>query len=69
VNQQLAAFGGGATTLVADFTSTVFCGSSGIRELVLARNRALAGGVVFGAVIPGSPLLACLTRTGWLVTC
>jgi hypothetical protein len=53
VNQQLAAaFDGGATTVIADFTSTVFCDSSGIRELVLARNRALAGDTVFGAVIP-----------------
>jgi anti-sigma B factor antagonist len=65
VNQQLAAaFDGGATTVIADFTSTVFCDSSGIRELVLARNRALAGGAVFRAVIPDNRLLTYLTRTG-----
>jgi anti-sigma B factor antagonist len=65
VNQRLAAaFADGASTVIADFTPTVFCDSSGIRELVLARKRALAGGAVFQAVIPDDRLLTYLTRTG-----
>ena len=52
VNQQLAAaFARGAGVVIADFTPTVFCDSSGIREIVLARQRAAAAGAVLRVVI------------------
>ncbi|MBO0819172.1 MAG: hypothetical protein J2P30_28885 [Actinobacteria bacterium] len=66
-----AAFGGGATTLIAHFTHGVLR-LLRIREFVLACNRALAGGAVFQAVIPDSRLQTYLTRTevaGYLLIC
>ena len=49
-----AAFGPGAGAVVADMSGTRFCDSSGVRELVLAHQRARASGTSFRVVVgPG----------------
>lgn len=47
-------FTAGATVVVADLTSTVFCDSSGLRSLLMAQRRAAADGAQLRlAVAPG----------------
>jgi anti-sigma B factor antagonist len=38
-----AAFGPGVAVVIADMSRTAFCGSAGIRQLLLAHDRAVAG--------------------------
>jgi anti-sigma B factor antagonist len=50
-------FTAGATVVVADLTSTVFCDSSGLRSLLRAQRRAAADGAQLRlAVAPGGPV-------------
>ena len=50
-------FAAGATVVVADLTSTVFCDSSGLRTLLRAQRRAVADGAQLRlAISPGGPV-------------
>jgi hypothetical protein len=65
VNQRLAAaFADGASTVIADFTPTVFCDSSGDPGTCAGPQTRPGGRAVFQAVIPDDRLLTYLTRTG-----
>jgi anti-anti-sigma factor len=64
VRRELAgALGAGAATVVVDLTSTTFCDTAGVREMVWAYKAALAGGIRFGVVVPGR-LMPQFTWTG-----
>jgi anti-sigma B factor antagonist len=63
--QQLcAAFAPGVTIVIADMTSTVFCDSSGISQLVLAHHCAAARRGQLRLVVPQAQVLGVLTVTG-----
>jgi anti-sigma B factor antagonist len=65
VGQQLcAAFAPGVTIVIADMTSTVFCDSSGISQLVLAHHCAAAHHAQLRLVVPHDQVLGVLTVTG-----
>jgi anti-sigma B factor antagonist len=65
VGQQLcAAFAPGVTIVIADMTSTVFCDSSGISQLVLAHHCAAARRGQLRLVVPQAQVLGVLTVTG-----
>src|SRR5438874_12076454 len=58
VGEQLcAAFAPGVTVVIADLGSTVFCGTSGARQLVLARNRAVASKFALRVVFESAGVL------------
>lgn len=59
-----SAFASGAATVIADMTATTFCDSSGARELVLAHNKAAAGGVELQIVMPSAHFLRIFQLTG-----
>lgn len=53
-----AAIAPGVSVVVADLTTTAFCGSSGVRIMLLARDWASAGDVGLRlAVLPGRALV------------
>lgn len=54
----LSALARGASVLVVDLTQTLFCDSSGIRELVRANRFAAGVGVECRLVLPASAFLA-----------
>ena len=59
VGEQLcAAFAPGVTVVIADLGSTVFCGTSGARQLVLAHKRAVASNCELRVVISSAGVLA-----------
>jgi anti-sigma B factor antagonist len=61
VGEQLcAAFAPGVTVVIADLGSTVFCGTSGARQLVLARKRAVASNCELRVVISSAGVLRVL---------
>jgi anti-sigma B factor antagonist len=65
VGEQLrAAFTRGAAVVIADLTSTVFCDSSGVRQLVLSHNYADFNGAQMRFVIPNRSILRVLDLTG-----
>ena len=65
VGEQLcAAFAPGVTVVIADLSSTTFCDVSGIRQLVLARKRAVASNRVLRAVVPSAGVLRVLAILG-----
>jgi len=55
-----AAIASGGSTVVADLTTTVFCDSSGLRVVVLARDWATADGVELRLAVPPGPALVIL---------
>ncbi|HEY1626249.1 MAG TPA: STAS domain-containing protein [Streptosporangiaceae bacterium] len=60
-----AAFTPGAPVVIADMTSTVFCDTSGVRALVDANDRAVAGDVGFRlAISPEGSVRRVLELTG-----
>jgi anti-sigma B factor antagonist len=64
-----AAFALGVATVVVDMTATAFCDSRGIHALVLAHQRATAGGAELRLVVPSACVLRVLALTGldrWL---
>jgi anti-sigma B factor antagonist len=64
VGQQLcAAFAPGVTVVIADMTSTVFCDSSGISQLVLAHHCATAHHAQLRLVVPHDQVLGVLKVT------
>jgi anti-anti-sigma factor len=64
VRQDLsAAFAPGVTLVVADFSSSTFCDTAGIREMVVAHKLAAARGVHFRLVVP-SRLTRIFALTG-----
>jgi anti-sigma B factor antagonist len=65
VGEQLrSAFTRGASVVIADLTSTVFCDSSGARPLVLSHNYAGFHDARMRFVIPDRNMLRVLTVTG-----
>jgi anti-sigma B factor antagonist len=65
VGRQLcAAFAAGATVVIADLTSTVFCDSSGVSQLVLAHKRAVATNCELLVVISSARVLRVLAILG-----
>lgn len=65
VGEQLrSAFTRGAAVVIADLTSTVFCDSSGARQLVLSHNYADFHDAQMRFVIPDRNMLRILTVTG-----
>jgi anti-sigma B factor antagonist len=61
VGEQLcAAFAPGVTVVIADLGSTVFCDCSGVRQLVLARKRAVASNRELRVVISSAGVLRVL---------
>jgi anti-sigma B factor antagonist len=64
VRQELAsALACGADIVIADLTSTVFCDTAGVQEMVVAHNAAAAGGVELRVVVPAR-LMRQFTWTG-----
>jgi anti-sigma B factor antagonist len=59
-----SAFTRGAAVVIADLTSTVFCDSSGVRQLLLSHNYADFHDAQMRFVIPGGSVLRVLTLTG-----
>jgi anti-sigma B factor antagonist len=65
VGEQLcAAFVPGVTVVIADLGSTVFCGTSGARQLVLAHKRAVASNCELRVVISSARVLRVLAILG-----
>ena len=65
VGQQLcSAFAPGVTIVIADMTSTVFCDSSGISQLVLAHHCAAAHQAQLRLAVPHDQVLEVLKVTG-----
>ncbi len=65
VGQQLcSAFAPGVTLVIADMTSTVFCDSSGISQLVLAHRCAAAHQAQLRLAVPHDHVLEVLKVTG-----
>ena len=62
--QLRAAISPGAGAVVADLTSTVFCGSTGVRVLLLARDWATADHVELRLAVPPGHVLAVLQQVG-----
>jgi anti-sigma B factor antagonist len=61
VGEQLrAAFAPGVTIVIADLGSTVFCGTSGIRQLVIAHKRAVASNRELRVIISSAGVLRIL---------
>lgn len=59
-----AAFSPGVRVVIADLGSTVFCDSSGVRQLVLAHKRAVASNREFRVVISSGGVLRVLAIQG-----
>src|SRR6266480_4898422 len=65
VGQQLcSAFAPGVTVVIADMTSTVFCDSSGISQLVLAHHCAAAHHAPLRLAVPHTGVLDVLKVVG-----
>jgi anti-sigma B factor antagonist len=65
VGEQLcAAFAPGVTVVIADLGSTVFCDTSGARQLVLAHKRAVASSRELRVVISSAAVLRVLAILG-----
>ena len=61
VGEQLcAAFAPGVTVVIADLGSTVFCGTSGVRQLLIAHKRAVASNRELRVVISSARVLRVL---------
>jgi len=58
------AFVRGAATVIADFTPTSFCDSSGLRELALAHKSAVNLKVELRAVVTSAPVLRAFEVLG-----
>jgi anti-sigma B factor antagonist len=59
-----AAFGQGVQAVIADMTRTQFCDSSGIRCLLLAKDRAAEFGAEFRLVVQSPVVLRALQLLG-----
>ena len=59
-----AAVGPGVAVLIADMTSTTFCDSAGLRQLLLATDAAAAVGAELRLVIESKAVLRVLQVTG-----
>jgi anti-sigma B factor antagonist len=65
IGEQLgSAFASGAATVIADMTATTFCDSSGVRELALAHNKAVASGIELQIVMPSARVRRIFQLTG-----
>ena len=58
-----AALASGATTVIADFSTTTFCDTAGIREITIAHRAAQARGICFRLAVP-RPLTRIFTTMG-----
>ncbi len=59
-----AALGSGAAIVIADMTLTEFCDSSGIRQLMMAHDRAVAGSAELRLVVRSAALIRVLQVMG-----
>jgi anti-sigma B factor antagonist len=59
-----AALRPGVTVVVADMTSTVFCDSGGLRNLVLAHHQAAASGAELRLAVQSKAVLRVMELTG-----
>jgi anti-sigma B factor antagonist len=64
VGDQLSAALAAGRAVVADLTSTTFCDSAGLREMLLVHKRAVASGAAFRLVIRSAHLLRVFSVTG-----
>jgi anti-sigma B factor antagonist len=65
VGQRLCSgFAPGVTAVIADLTWTVFCDSSGVKQLVLAHHCAAAHHAQLRLVVPHARVLSVLKLTG-----
>jgi len=62
--QLRAALAPGVGVVIADLGLTVFCDSTGVRQLVLAHNRAVAGNSELRVVVPSAGVLRVLRILG-----
>lgn len=62
--EMLAAFRPGVTVVIADMTLTDFCDSSGIRELVIAHQRAIRSLAQLRVVVTSDAVRRVLHMTG-----
>ena len=62
--QLRAAIAPGVAAVVADLTTTVFCDSSGVRIIVLARDWARADNVELRLAVPPGPALVVMNLVG-----
>jgi len=59
-----AALKPGVTIVVADMTGTIFCDSTGVRELMVARERAARNGAELRLLQPGPAVMRTLELLG-----
>lgn len=64
VGHQLSAALAAGGTVIADLSSTTFCDSAGLREMILANKQAVASGVALRVVIASAHLLRVFKVTG-----
>ena len=62
--QLRAAIAPGVAAVVADLTTTVFCDSSGVRIIVLARDWARTDNVELRLAVPPGPALVVMNLVG-----
>lgn len=62
--QMRAAITRAGSAVVADLTTTVFCDSSGLRIIVLARDWAMADNVELRLAVPPGPTLVVMKLVG-----
>ena len=62
--QLRAAIAPGVSAVVADLTTTVFCDSSGVRIIVLARDWARTDNVELRLAVPPGPALVVMNLVG-----
>jgi anti-sigma B factor antagonist len=61
-----AALGPGVKVVVADLTSTVFCDSGGLRNLVMSYHKAAASGAELRLAVRSNAVLRVIELTGIL---
>jgi anti-sigma B factor antagonist len=64
VGAQLSAALAAGGTVIADLTSTTFCDSAGLREILLVHKRAVASGAALRLVMTSAHLLRVFGVTG-----
>jgi anti-anti-sigma factor len=65
VGEQLSeAFGPGVTMVIADLTDTIFCDSSGVRNLMAAHDKAVQSDAELRLAVPSGSVLRVLQLMG-----
>jgi anti-sigma B factor antagonist len=63
-DELLSAVGSGVSAVIADLSTTTYCDSSGVGELVKAQRLAAANQVELGLVVPSATVLRVFTVLG-----